>query len=256
MLIPAHRLKVTAAVFATATALALWLATPWVQYRLGLVALSVLGMFLVDVAISPFAGKARWYILHCAANMVVAATAFPDVVTTVLRPTHCFTGPFSLVPALVVPSIHLYHLIAFECSVGDWVHHVVFAGIICPLGLFFDPGPIQNMVGFFICGLPGGLDYGMLALVKLGLMNSFAEKAWNARINVWMRSPGLLLAACCCFLGRFNEHTPPEAKERVPWFVAVVSAVLCVLNGQYYMQVVVGNTFVRTRESGSKAYNS
>ena len=188
--------------------------------------------------------------------MVVAVAAVPDVLTTISRPTHCFTGPFSLVPAVVVPSIHLYHLMAFECSVGDWVHRILFAGIICPLGLFFDPGPIQNMVGFFICGLPGGLDYGMLALVKMGVMDSFTEKAWNARINVWMRSPGLLLAACCCFLGRFDENAPLDAKNRVPWFVAVVCGVLCFLNGQYYMQVVVGNTFVRTRESGAKAYNS
>ena len=117
--------------------------------------------------------------------------------------------------------------------------------------------PIQNTVGFFVCGLPGGLDYCMLAAVKLGLMTSMTEKRWNARINVWMRSPGLLLTSFCLLLGRFDEHAPASVAERVPGWLAVGCAFLCGLNGQYYMQVVVGNAFVRTREKEpSRPYNS
>ena len=151
----------------------------------------------------------------------------------------------------------MYHLLAFECSTADWVHHLLFAGIICPIGLFFEPGPVQNTVGFFICGLPGGLDYLMLALVKLRRMDRYAEKRINSRINVWLRSPGLLFAAFCCVYGRFDVHAPAAVKKRVPWWVAVSCALLCALNGQYYMQVVVGNTFVRTRSAAdTEPYNS
>ena len=35
----------------------------------------------------------------------------------------------------------------------------------------------MNLVAFFMCGLPGGLDYIMLALVKLGRLDPLAEKA-------------------------------------------------------------------------------
>ena len=104
--------------------------------------------------------------------------------------------------------------------------------------------------------------YAMLALVKLRRMSPFTEKVWNARINVWFRSPGLLLAAFCCMMGRFSHFAPETTKARVPAWVVLTNALLCVLNGQYYMQVVVGNTFVRTRDKGAgganadvKAYN-
>jgi hypothetical protein len=230
-------------------------ATAWVRARLANVVYSVLGMLVLDLLLARVGGlgSARWYVLHAAANGVVGMAALPDLLATLAMPTHCFAGEFSLVPAYVVPAVHLYHLVAFECSAADWAHHLVFAGVICPLGLFFEPGPVQNTVAFFICGLPGGLDYAMLALVKLRRMSTLTEKVWNARINVWIRSPGLLLAAFCCLLGRFDAHAPAATKLRVPAWVVLVNALLCALNGQYYMQVVVGNTFVRTRVGADAA---
>ena len=35
----------------------------------------------------------------------------------------------------------------------------------------------------------------MLCAVKLGYLKKEEEKVWNARINVWVRSPGLLASA-------------------------------------------------------------
>ena len=99
---------------------------------------------------------------------------------------------------------------------------------------------MQNLVGFFMCGLPGGIDYFMLALVKFGSMSPFTEKAWNTRLNVWLRSPGLLLTAFCLILGRFDEHSPESVHERLPSWMVVAVALLCTLNGQYYMQVGAG----------------
>ena len=228
-----------ALVFAGAV-LALALATPWVCGRLALVVCSVLGHWLVDVALTArFGGAARWYILHALANLLVGLTALPDVLTTLAMPTHCFVGSFSLVPAIVVPGTHLYHLLAFQCSTADWVHHLLFAGVICPLGLFFEPGPVQNTVGFFICGVPGGLDYAMLALVKLRRMSPLTEKVWNARINVWLRSPGLLLAAFCCMMGRFSYYAPSATKARIPAWVVLTNALLCALNGQVRARVIL-----------------
>jgi hypothetical protein len=42
-----------------------------------------------------------------------------------------------------------------------------------------------NAVNFFICGLPGGLDYFLLSLVKLGLIDKIVEK----RANLWLQVP-------------------------------------------------------------------
>ena len=46
-------------------------------------------------------------------------------------------------------------------------------------------GPIANTYFFFICGLPGMIDYFMLGLAKLGKLDIMEEKRINAFLNVW-----------------------------------------------------------------------
>ena len=45
---------------------------------------------------------------------------------------------------------------------------------------------------FWASGLPGGIDYLLLVLVKLGYMKSLTEKAYNVRLQTWLRAPGCL----------------------------------------------------------------
>ena len=91
-------------------------------------------------------------------------------------------------------AVHAYHLLAFkDLTLDDWVHHLVFGGTICFVGLVFNSGPLLSVLAFFLSGLPGGLDYLMLTLVKHELMERLTEKRWNARINVWIRSPGTMV---------------------------------------------------------------
>lgn len=240
--------------------------TSWAAERINLV-LSALGaMVVLDLAVSALlAGRGgssdaiRWYLIHACGNFVVALASVADTWTTLCYPALCFSGPYALLPCALIPAIHVYHMIAFRCTSSDLFHHLLFAGLISPMGLFFETGPVQNAVAFFICGLPGGVDYLMLALVKFGKMRPLDEKRVNTRINVWVRSPGLVLSAFCVLLGRFDVHAPAAVQERVPAWVALVGAALVAMNGQYYMQVVVGNTFLRTRASGAgpkEAYNS
>lgn len=114
--------------------------------------------------------------------MFVAATAFDDLSKVISSPHDAFAGRPSMYPIYMIPAIHLYHLFLFRCTTADWVHHIVFAGIICPMGLFLEGGPISNAIAFFICGLPGGLDYVMLAFVKHGWMSRLREKVCRGMI--------------------------------------------------------------------------
>ena len=43
---------------------------------------------------------------------------------------------------------------------------------------------------FFICGLPGGVDYAMLSAVRYGFMDELTEKYINTHLNTWIRIPG------------------------------------------------------------------
>lgn len=147
----------------------LWLAFPGPAARnavrkvVGVVIVTeALGLF--DLALARHS-RARYMVIHAFANAIVAVVATPDTLEAFADPVNSLNGRCSMVPAYVVPAIHIYHLIAFRnLTVGDYVHHALFCGIICPIGLFMEAGVAQNAVGWFMCGLPGGLDFLMLAV--------------------------------------------------------------------------------------------
>ena len=144
----------------------------------------------------------------------------------------------------------MYHMALFECGFDDIFHHVIFVGIIGGLGICFDAGgAVKNTIAFFMCGLPGGLDYLMLTLVKHDIILNTTEKEWNSRINVWIRSPGLLLCAFCMY--QAVRHGPADSPCALHPWISGGAAALCVINGQYYMQRVTGNTYRKVQRFSS-----
>lgn len=98
--------------------------------------------------------KARWFILHLFANALVVITALPDVIQTVRDPANSVTFPdYGLWPVYLVGGIHAYHCIAFSnLTLDDWVHHLLFGGVICTVGLVFVGGPLIAVYAFFLSG--------------------------------------------------------------------------------------------------------
>ena len=76
------------------------------------------------------------------------------------------------------------------------------------------------------------------------------EKAWNQRLNVWLRSPGLVI---CTFSMYLSVTQGPEDTNcaQHPWISMIVGG-LCFINGQYYMQQVTGNTYLKVADFGSR----
>jgi hypothetical protein len=87
------------------------------------------------------------------------------------------------------------------------------------------------MTLFFTTGLPGGIDYTLLALVKNGYMDRKIEKRVNTFLNVWIRSPG------CVAVAALGLAHPPSENTLAP----VISGLLTFWNGQYFMHQVVEN---------------
>jgi len=179
----------------------------------------------------------RWFLLHVLANVVVSLSSAPDMFACLAYPLNASLGPISVLPVYMIATLFAYHLSAFHVPRDEWVHHLLFGGGIGGAGLYFAPGPLQNALAFFICGLPGGIDYAMLAMVKEGWISSATEKVANARINVWLRSPGLLMTSYAIYICE-QAITVTIAQ---PWVMLMVVG-LATLNGQYYMQRVVANT--------------
>ena len=180
--------------------------------------------------------KARWFTLHALANAVITAMATPDLLKALREPKDSMEGKCSVVPATLIPSLFIYHLSAFSNVPKDeWVHHCLFGGVIATAGLYYCPGPLQNALAFFICGLPGGIDYAMLAAVRQGAMRPVTEKVLNTWLNVWLRSPGLVLVGYIIYVAC------KYGRSKMPNNVAAIVALLSAFNGNYYMQRVVAS---------------
>jgi hypothetical protein len=110
-----------------------------------------------------------------------------------------------------------------------------------PLLITGEMGALMNFNHFFMCGVPGGLDYAMLFAVKHGWMKPLAEKKVNAAVNVWIREPALV---CTATLGFIQLH---EQASQYPTWVTSVRIFLMFLacwNGLFFMERVVGNYHV------------
>jgi hypothetical protein len=134
-------------------------------------------LFVFDVLVAQRT-KSRWFALHAVANAFVVAFAFTDMLTVLRDPFRAGLGDYSLVPLHFVVAVHAYHMIAFSnLKIDDYVHHLLFAGLISTFAVFDTFGPITNFVSFYVSGLPGGIDYCLLeSLTKHGTTSTLSHR--------------------------------------------------------------------------------
>lgn len=129
----------------------------------------------------------------------------------------------------------------FKLDQADIIHHAVSVGLVGSIGYLVRWGAVLSAMDFFICGLPGGLDYAMLALGKMGVLQKITIKRVNLWLQVAIRWPGILLVL---YNGAMSKiHGAPEAAI-VGWAPMLLVGVLHGWNGLYYAQRVCGNTYV------------
>lgn len=184
----------------------------------------------------------RWFLLHAVVNFFITIGTFSDFIETIKDPIHAVdqTKDYNLAPTMISMALHLYHCLApwyaVSLSFDDVLHHFVFA--VCGLGslsLLWPWGPGSNFAFFFLTGFPGGIDYILLGMVKLHLLDKIKEKQYNASINTWIRGPGCVISAAwtwSCFMYEDGRVAPPL-------LAILLQNALLIVNGQYYTQRVL-----------------
>jgi len=139
----------------------------------------------------------RWYLIHALTNTFLVYYTFENLI-------ECYYDPLSLIiknnsneditAINTVVSLHLYHIFSSYKNLTfiDWVHHIVSCIIVCTIAIFFLSTKMINYGIFFLCGLPGGIDYFLLYFNKLNLIEKLTEKRINVYLNMCIRLPGLL----------------------------------------------------------------
>ena len=215
----------------------------WLKHIVNLVATLICIGFIDQLSMRRFFPgdqKTRWFALHFLVNAIICVAAFHDLVHVARRPLCvAIEATASWVPSYCAWSLHLYHLLAFtSLRKEDVVHHVLFAGVLGIFNFTINWGRFTNLLIFFMTGLPGGVDYAMLVLVKTGRIQRIHQKSICSAINTWIRVPGhvgvaSLMASCV-------KHGVISAPA---WVVSIVAS-LTLLNGLYYGEQAIG-TFHR-----------
>jgi hypothetical protein len=202
------------------------------QEQLPLLGKSFLLVFLIDLLFRK--QKAQWFKVHLLINTLNVIFCFNDFIG-ILRNPLFFTTNSSYLPQAMTIALHYYHMLAYrDLTPVDWVHHILMMFILsfpvfCPFPTF------TNYSLMFICGLPGGIDYLMLILVKHNYMSSLKEKELNNLINTWLRMPGIMFGAMTLYF-RWTY-------QMLPFSTLNITAILIIYcwNGIYFQDRIAYN---------------
>eukprot|EP00039_Didymoeca_costata_P019000 m.335852 g.335852 ORF g.335852 m.335852 type:complete len:296 (-) comp17695_c0_seq1:56-943(-) len=201
----------------------------------------------------------RYFFLHVIANAAISALVFPETLWMLYDPLGALAEmETSTLPFSIVLAIHVYHMCApgFTLYYVDWLHHILMIVIGLPPLIFAKYGPLMNVNFLIICGIPGGIDYLMLYLVKQGQMKSLTEKSYNTVLNVWLRAPCLISVVILSFI---QTHLLSGKLSMVVIILRILCMTLNWWNAQYFQERVVANYYVtdykirEARKTGDKS---
>ena len=193
-------------------------------------------LFGIDVTMWFFKfNNYRWYKLHVIANIIACIYSYHDFFNVLQDPLNKYIQDVSVVPPAISLALHLYHMLMFyNLVIIDWVHHIVMMSIL--MLSYICPNPsLVNYSIFVLNGLPGGIDYSLLIMVKYNIISKLLEKRINSKLNIWIRGPGILISAYIVYI---------QWKYSIIRYSAFLVAIVITglyWNAQYFTERVVYN---------------
>merc|ERR1712167_405556 len=124
-------------------------------------------------------------------------------------------GAASSWPLTIVNAVHVYHMVGgFSLTGADYFHHLLFIPALGFPGQLLLWGSVEPSAATFISGLPGGISYFMLGLLKTGHLEAMVEKRITANLN--------------------SKHT-------LPFWCLLLQVTLPFYNALYYCKQAVAN---------------
>ena len=139
--------------------------------------------------------NARYFMMHVIFNTYIVYITWSDTVKFVINPLQSFDffGHNAIKAISSVIGFHLSHILTEKLDLETMIHHITTVFITGLTAFMIPSGVLVSVICFFMCGLPGGIDYFLLVLVKYELINKITEKNINRWLNLIIRMPGMLL---------------------------------------------------------------
>ena len=199
--------------------------------------LCVAGFSMLDKLMEYFNLEGRYYVNHAIANAAIVSLTAKDTLD-------CYLMKFDAVPEALRPTktivygLHFYHMIMYykKMRFDDWLHHGLMVGVALPLTEIVPESTILSHSMFFINGLPGMIDYSLLALTRNNYIEKHTEKQVNRLLNIWVRCPGCVMTTGFILMNIGMHHNSMSIQQKIASFVMAG----CVYwNGVYFMDQVV-----------------
>ena len=196
--------------------------------------LCVAGFSLLDKLMEYFNVEGRYYVNHAIANAAIVSLTAKDTFDCYLMKFDA-TNESLRNPKAIVYGLHFYHMIMYykKMRFDDWLHHGLMVGVALPLTEIVPASTILSHSMFFINGLPGMIDYSLLALTRNNYIEKHTEKRVNRLLNIWVRCPGCVMTTGFILM---NIKNTMSIQQKIASFVMAG----CVYwNGIYFMDQVV-----------------
>ena len=183
----------------------------------------------------------RYFCLHFIFNMYILFITYNDTIYCIMNPLNIFDNEYDIITINSTKYIiffHMYHIINsyYQLTFEDLIHHIVSCFMMGYICISFPLGKIGCIGNFALCGLPGGIDYLLLILVKYNIINKITEKRINRYLNLLIRYPFTFLTSYFLFLNIIHEKI--IYNNIIPIFIMMLTQLG---NSIYYCDKVIGN---------------
>lgn len=186
--------------------------------------------------------KARYFFLHVIFNLWVTYIVFNDSLSLICNPESGLDNEYNysaILSTSAISSFHLYHYLCFtNLSFDEYIHHLVSCLLVPAIAVILPWGRLPSLCNIGMCGIPGGIDYFLLFLVKYNIISKMTEKNLNRWLNLIIRWPIMYTMAYIFFLN-INKINYLIYK-----IFGILGTFLHVINAIYYCERVIGNYHV------------
>ena len=184
--------------------------------------------------------KAKYFFMHSVLNTYIVVTTAEETLLYLTSPDIDIRSynETSIVSASVCIGFHLYHYLTSILDFETKIHHLLTVFLTGSCSILIQNGPTTSAINFFMCGLPGGIDYILLVLLQYKKIDKITEKWMNRWLNLLIRMPGMFLVTCVLITKIYREQL------FLSCVMHIITTLTMLINSIYYCNKVVGNFHV------------
>jgi hypothetical protein len=197
--------------------------------------ISFITIYFFDKIIKRTLSRAHWFTLHSIINFIIVFFSLNDLKLCLqdINNSSLISHNNTILSCSLILTLHVYHTIMYKMTKMDAFHHYLFVFCVSPLTILYS-GKGLSMLCFFSCGLPGGIDYFLLSLVKYEKIHYLTEKNLNSYLNAYIRMPG-------GFISSFIILKDGMKSADVSFYSNIILSFLIFYNSAYFGKLAIEN---------------